>query len=361
MINNMKTALVTGGCGFVGRHVTLKLLSEGYRVWMVDDLSTGRSPQTWIPGADKWEELAPSVTVSLPDRAVTFIQTDVRNFFRQAVESDGGRTFEGIDLMPETFDKAFHFAAVVGGRTKIEGDPLAVALDLAIDAEFFSWAVKARPEKILFASSSAAYPINLQGEEGAIALKESDVDFEGTLGVPDMTYGWSKLTGEFLSRIAAKSYGLSIACVRPFSGYGEDQEPEYPIPAIAGRAARQEDPLTIWGSGHQGRDFVHIDDCVDAMFLAIEKISDGSAVNIGSGRLTTFLEVAKTYAHLAGYSPEIVALADKPTGVHARYADIQLSRELLGWEPRISLEEGLGRVLAKAIENEKTVGVSLPV
>ncbi|MCH7744845.1 MAG: NAD(P)-dependent oxidoreductase [Chloroflexi bacterium] len=261
-------ALVTGGCGFVGRHVTLRLLADGYDVWIVDDESTGRDPRNWMVGAGSWEELGQNILRYNDETSVTYIRADVRDFFRQITASDNPTLYAGLEIMPERFDRAFHFAAVVGGRVKIEGDPLSVALDLAIDAEFFSWAVKARPGQILYASSSAAYPTDLQGEEYAIALKESSINFDGTLGVPDMTYGWSKLTGEYLSRIAASSYGLSIACVRPFSGYGEDQEPDYPIPAIAGRAANREEPLTIWGSGNQGRDFVHIDDCVDAMFLA---------------------------------------------------------------------------------------------
>jgi len=79
------------------------------------------------------------------------------------------------------------------------------------------------------------------------------IDFtSGELGQPDMTYGWSKLTGEYLSCLAAKQYGVHIACVRPFSGYGEDQDLSYPVPAIAYRVARGDDPVAVWGTGEQG-------------------------------------------------------------------------------------------------------------
>jgi nucleoside-diphosphate-sugar epimerase len=134
--------------------------------------------------------------------------------------------------------------------------------------------------------------------------------------------------------------------VRPFSGYGEEQDTTYPVPAIAARAAAREDPLVVWGSGRQSRDFVHIDDCIRAMRRAIEVIEDGSGVNIGSGSPTSFLEVAATYARLAGYEPEIKGTGEGPVGVHARFADVRESRRRLGWEPTISLDEGLGRVLA---------------
>jgi nucleoside-diphosphate-sugar epimerase len=163
-----------------------------------------------------------------------------------------------------------------------------------------------------------------------------------------MTYGCSKLTGEYLAQIAARYYGLHVACVRPFSGYGEDQDLTYPVPAIASRAAAHQNPLFVWGSGLQGRDFVHIDDCVDAMMLALEHISDGSAVNIGTGKIHNFIEVAQIFAHLAGYDPEIKPLEDKPEGVYSRYADITLIKEKLVWTPRISIEEGFSRVLKAA-------------
>ena len=169
------------------------------------------------------------------------------------VEYDGGRVIrarrrEGLflrshgvlgTLKPPVFGDVYHFAAIVGGRMVIDGNPLAVALDLALDAAVqLGGAGKARPVAVRV--SSAAYPVDLQGKDGAVALKESDIQFGGRLGQPDMTYGWSKLTGEYLARIAHQHYGLHTACVRPFSGYGEEQDLTYPVPSIALRAAKRE-------------------------------------------------------------------------------------------------------------------------
>ena len=117
----------------------------------------------------------------------------------------------------------------------------------------------------------------------AIALSESDIDFK-KMGQPDMTYGWTKLTGEYLASIAASHYGVSVTCIRPFSGYGEDQDLSYPVPAIARRAALLENPFEVWGSGKQGRDFVHIEDVMDCTLLAMDHITDGRAINIESRR-----------------------------------------------------------------------------
>jgi len=226
-----------------------------------------------------------------------------------------------------------------------------VALDLAIDSEFFYWICRYKPERAMFPSSSAAYPVDMQTEDKVIALKESDIDFSKNLGKPDMTYGWSKLTGEYLAQIAAKYYGISVACVRPFSGYGEDQDLTYPVPAIAARAAAKEDPFEVWGSGKQGRDFVHIDDCIDVILMALENISDGSAINIGMGKLTSFLEIIDLFCEFAGYKPEIKPLLDKPVGVHARHSDMSYVKEKFGWEPKISIREGMKRVYDQAVKN----------
>lgn len=327
--------------------MTNRMLQEGREVWLVDDLSIGIHPEEW---------LGPSFVIS--DHRIDRRGGEVFEYTRDDgvkvsfVHSDVRRMFEGtladFVLQEPDFGDVFHLAAVVGGRANIDGNPLAVAMDLALDAGFFNWAVRKRPERILYASSSAAYPIDLQTEDEHKPLQESEINFGGRLGQPDMTYGWAKLTGEYLGKLAAEHYGLHVASIRPFSGYGEDQDTTYPIPAIAARTAAREEPLVIWGSGDHGRDFVHIDDCIEAMLRTLEKISDGSAVNIGSGRFTSFKEVAALFAKIAGYEPEIKPLVDKPVGVHHRYADPAHMRALLGWEPSITIEQGFARVFAAA-------------
>jgi nucleoside-diphosphate-sugar epimerase len=323
--------------------MTRRLLHEGYSIWIVDDLSIGLHCDEWLPGAEDREEVTDGV-VKYGTGRVVFVHGDARDFF-------SGRMDLG-DLSEPPFGDVFHFAAVVGGRLVIDGYPLAVAIDLALDALCFNWAVNKKPDRLLYASSSAAYPVDLQGEDGAVALKEADIEFGGRLGQPDMTYGWSKLTGEYLARIAHEHYGLHAACVRPFSGYGEEQDLTYPVPSIALRAAKRETPLTVWGSGLQGRDFVHIDDCIEAALRTLANVNDGSAVNIGSGTLTNFREVAALFAKLEGYETEIAPLEDKPVGVHSRYADITHMRQTLKWQPAISIEEGFGRVLRVAHERK---------
>ena len=321
--------------------------STNDRVLFIDDLSVGIHPEKWI--GQELKRKTGNIEIYGEDERLIFMQGDFRDFLRK-ITSDQHYIKKEYDLDITSFGDVFHFAAIVGGRAKIDGDPMMVALDLSIDAEFFYWVCRQKPERVLYPSSSAAYPVNLQTDTNAIALSESDIDFTN-MGQPDMTYGWSKLTGEYLAHIAAKYYGLHVTCIRPFSGYGEDQDLTYPIPAIAARAANKENPFEVWGSGKQGRDFVHIDDVLDCTLLAMDHISDGSAINIGMGKLTSFLEIIDVFTSFAGYKPDIKPLLDKPVGVHSRYCNMDFVKDKLGWEAKISVEEGMRRVYERHLQN----------
>ncbi|MGY6562421.1 MAG: NAD-dependent epimerase/dehydratase family protein [Luteibaculaceae bacterium] len=344
----MKAHLVSGGCGFVGRNMVKRLAKDPQNfVVFIDDLSVGTAPSTWLN--EPLLEKVGNVERYGEQKNLVFIHEDFRESLR-LLNKNNGSFAKKYALPTEIFDGIFHFAAIVGGRSKIDGDPMMVALDLSIDAEFFYWICRTKQGKVLYPSSSAAYPVNLQTENNTLQLKESDIDFNN-MGAPDMTYGWSKLTGEYLAKIAAQHYGAHITCIRPFSGYGEDQDLSYPIPAIAKRAAGKENPFEVWGSGKQGRDFVHIDDVLDCSLLAMEHISDGSAINIGMGKLSSFLEIIEIFTDFAGYKPTIKPLLDKPVGVHSRFCDMTNVKETLGWEAKISLREGLRRVYEAQLKN----------
>ena len=230
---------------------------------------------------------------------------------------------------------------MVGGRATIEGAPLSVAVDLAIDAEMFQWALRTRPRKVVYFSSSAAYPVHLQTGDPPRRLAEGDIDLDD-LRSPDMTYGLSKLVGEVQAR-HARAAGLDVLVVRPFSGFGEDQSLDYPWPSFAERARRRDAPFEIWGDGQQVRDWVHIDDVVGATMAAVEQDVPGP-VNIGTGRPTAFDELAEMFCQEAGYSPEIKHLPAAPSGVRYRVADVSWMN--IFYELQVTLEEGIRRALA---------------
>ncbi|MCC7278858.1 MAG: NAD-dependent epimerase/dehydratase family protein [Chromatiaceae bacterium] len=318
----MRKILVTGGAGFVGRRFCRRLLEVGDEVHCVDPIAPdtgGIDPET---GAG-WPLFEPRDFSNF-----RFYREDCRPWFREHGDTD--------------FDYAFHLAAMVGGRAMIENRPLAVADDLAIDAGYWQWAEAARPAKTVCFSSSAAYPIDLQRQEGYRLLREDDISFDARIGMPDMTYGWAKLTCEYLARLAFEKHGLKSVCYRPFSGYGEDQDDTYPFPSIIKRAmaAVGSPTLTVWGTGDQMRDFIHIEDCVDGVLTTMDKINDGDALNLSTGIYTSFRQFAGMAAEACGYTPEVVGLSNKPTGVFARGGAIT-KQAAFGFEAAIAIEEGI--------------------
>ena len=196
-----------------------------------------------------------------------------------------------------------------------------VGENLDLDMKFFDWCRVTNPHKIVYFSSSAAYPINLQTENNKIKLSEDMIDFENfNICVPDMTYGWAKLTGEFLAHLSRQKYNLDIKCFRPFSGYGKDQDLTYPFPSILKRVMHKELPLTLWSNSV--RDFVHIDDVISyvmKMLYAPHK----HTYNIGTGVETSFKELAEIMWQVVHNEPlpEIKILDNKPKGVYYRVSE----------------------------------------
>jgi nucleoside-diphosphate-sugar epimerase len=322
----MRKALVTGGAGFVGRHLIKRLLDEGYEVHCVDNLMQGTGaidPRN----TEQWPLFSP-----YDYQNFHFYYEDCRNYFHRVKDDD--------------FDYAFHLAAVVGGRWMIENRPLAVADDLSIDSQYWQWAVETMPQKTICFSSSAAYPISLQRREDFVLLKEEMICFERDLGVPDMSYGWAKLTHEFLAKLAYEKYGIKSVSYRPFSGYGEDQDDSYPFTGICKRALSLVDKstLNVWGDGNQMRDFIHIDDCIQGIISTMDKIDNGDALNLSTGVFTSFKTLAAMIAKECGYNPEVRGMSDKPTGVFARAGDTTKQKEY-GFSHKISLEAGICRAI----------------
>lgn len=314
----MKLALVTGHAGFIGRHITAALVKDGYYVRGVD-------LQAFDGGC-----------------GTDSIDMDAREYFR---EDDGSWV---------RYDIVVHAAAIVGGRAKIDGDPLALAVNLELDAALFQWAARTRPGRVVYLSSSAVYPVAVQ--RGDVCgwplerlhmldprhLREDDVDLKAP-GLPDQLYGWCKLTGERLAALA-RAEGIPVTVVRPFSGYGEDQSDDYPFAAMAARTRRRDDPFEIWGSGEQVRDWIHVDDICAAILTMVREGISGP-VNLGTGRPVSMRELAGMFAAAAGYAPEFKTLPEKPAGVAYRVADVTRMSEFC--TPAVSLEEGVARAIGR--------------
>lgn len=305
-------ALVTGASGFIGRHVFAALKDAGWDVHGID-IAPGHSD---------------------------VLDCDARQFF-MAAES--------------RYDLAVHAAAVEPHRSAIDTSPLTVGAGcLELDAALFRWAARTKPGRVIYLSSSAAYPVELQSRPNLEAkafwerattgrhcsLYESDIDLYAPK-LPDAMYGHLKLMGERLAD-AYQRQGGAVTVVRPFSGYGEDQDARFPFGAFRDRARRRDDPFEVWGDGTQVRDWIHVSDVVGAILAAYENNVDGP-VNLCTGRPTSFNDLARMFAVEAGYEPEIKHLTDAPRGVAYRVGDPTLLNTF--YQPKVSVEEGIRRAL----------------
>lgn len=296
----MSRALITGCSGFVGRHV-------------VDHLD--------LMGWD-------TVGIDIVDG------NDAVDYFRVSREAP-------IEYRAH-YDLVVHAAASSPHRAAIDAEPQHMARNLLLDSAMFDWAVRTSQGRVIYLSSSAVYPIEYQAP-GALhePLYEHMVDL-ADCQEPDSVYGWTKLTGERMAAEARRA-GLPVTVVRPFSGYGTDQSADFPFRAILDRVIRREDPLTVWGSGLQVRDWIHIDDVVGGM-LAVAESGVTEPVNLCTGVGTSMVGLAQLAAQIAGYEPSgVEARQDKPAGVHYRVGDTARLRQF--YTPKVTLEQGVVRAL----------------
>lgn len=298
--------LVTGSAGFVGRHLVAALESRGDHVMLCDP----KHDHSW--------------------------SGDCRELFEDS----------------ETrYDLVFHCAAEVGGRVGIDENAAHLgAVNLQLDGALWEWALRTRPGRVVYFSSAAVYPTYLQ-DRPSDGLHESWANPDAQ-GSPDESYGWAKLTGELMADRVRKA-GVPVTVVRPFSMYGTDQdESEYPFPAFARRAARGDDPFVVWGDGTQVRDWLHIDDAVEAIFALVDAGVDGP-VNLCTGIGTSMDHLAclamacadtgdPQYA-ITDLGSRIRHLIDKPEGVRYRVGDPSLLNQ--HFTPRITVEEGMRRAV----------------
>ena len=290
----MRRALVTGSSGFVGRHMLDALDRSGWATAGID-ISHGYD-------------------------AVGYFRTQSAHW-----------------------DLVVHAAASAPHRAAIDSEPKHMARNLQLDAAMFDWAVRTGQERVLYLSSSAAYPMNVQTGPGWGRLHEDIIDLDDARE-PDAVYGWTKLTGERLAAEARRT-GLPVTVVRPFSGYGEDQSEDFPFRALVERARRREDPFVIWGDGNQVRDWIHIDDVV-AGSLAVVESGTEDPVNLCTGSGWSMAELAHIACDQVGYRPHFDYLTDRPAGVAYRVGDPTRLHRLYG--PEVTLPEGIARALLRA-------------
>lgn len=300
----MQKCLVTGGAGFIGSNLVERLVGEPLQVRVLDNLSSG-----FLENLEPFREY------------IDFKEGDVRDL----------GTLE--EVMSDV-EVVFHQAAVVSVPQSVE-DPIETAMvnDLGT-LNVLEAARHSGVTRVVFASSCAVY-----GDLAQLPKKE-DMDTK-----PLSPYAATKLHGEIYAQLYGDLYGLETVCLRYFNVYGPRQDPTSPYSGVISifmdKAVQGEVP-TIYGDGEQYRDFVYVADVVQANLLAAyrENIS-GAVINVGTGNLVTVNSLWKEIAQRAGVQGEPERAPLRPGDIRESVADISRARELLGYEPRYSLEEGL--------------------
>jgi len=196
-------------------------------------------------------------------------------------------------------------------------------------------------------------------EGSTYLLKEKDADpFERDKAFADLEYGWAKLMGEMALKAYHRQNGMKTSSVRIFTAYGPRENETHAIIALIAKAFVKMDPYEIWGTGEQDRNFTYVQDIVDAMMLAAEKIEDGSPINAGREDRITINQTAELIFDLIGWEPkEIYHDLSKPTGVSSRAADLTNARKILGWVPKVSYTEGFEKTINWYLENHNVKNV----
>ena len=319
-----KKVLVTGGAGFIGSHLVDELLQKGAEVRVVDDLSRGS-----LRNIEHCRE------------RIEFVKGDL-TYRKTAIE------------VTEDCDVCFHLAAVVGGVEYMTTHPAEIYKSMLINYNVIDACRKKDVDRFLYTSSACTYPVNLQVDETQPPLREDDVLKCGAM--PDSDYGWVKLLGEIQCQAYHEAYGLKTIIVRPFNPYGPrecfDPEHSHVIPALTRKAVLRENPFYVWGDGGQTRAFTYITDLVEGMILAIENAPYADPINLSESNYVSVRDLAELILKLTGYDALIIWDKTKPQGVRTRKSDMTKAYSILGWRPKVCLEEGLKKTIDWFVKNE---------
>ena len=305
----MARIVVTGAGGFIGSHLVSYLKRAGH----------------WVRGVDlKYPEFATT-------DADEFLLLDLRN------AEEAQKAFAGMD-------EAYALAADMGGMGFISCHHAEILRNNAlINIHSLDAAKDQGVKKYLFTSSACIYPEFLQEDANVTPLKESDA----YPALPQDAYGWEKLITERLCQHYAEEYGLDVRVVRfhnifgPLGTWegGREKAPAAMCRKVAEAKLTDGTTIDIWGDGEQTRSFCYIDDCVEGLYRLMQS-GFQEPLNLGQDRLISINELVDIISAAAGVTLEKKHI-EGPQGVRGRNSDNTLLREVLGWEPQISLEDGL--------------------
>ena len=311
----MKTYLITGGAGFIGSTIAQKLLENGERVVVVDNFNDFYDPQL------KKENIKPF----LENQNFEVYEVDIRDV-------------KGLSKIfnENKIDIVIHLAAMAGVRPSIENPMLYQDVNGMGTQNVLEQAKLHNIKKLVMASSSSVY-----GNCKEVPFREDMiVDFAIS------PYAATKKANEVMAHVYHKLYGMNIIMLRFFTVYGPKQRPDLAINKFT-RMMMNGEEITMYGDGTTSRDYTYVDDIVDGVIRACGYVDANEDVyeiiNLGSNNPISLKDMIATIGKVLGVEPKIRQMPMQPGDVDRTYADISKARRLLGYEPKMTFEEGIRR------------------
>jgi len=304
----MAKVLVTGGAGFIGSHVSEKLIARGDEVLVLDNFNDFYDPAIKRANAAALE-------------GARIVTGDIRDEALVAKLFTAGR-----------FDAVVHLAAMAGVRPSLQ-DPLHYAdVNVRGTLILLEELRKSPGTKLLFASSSSVY-----GSNEKVPFREDD-----DIHKPVSPYAATKRAGELLAYTHHHLYAIPTTCLRFFTVYGPRQRPEMAIHKFVDAIERGK-PIPFYGDGSTRRDYTYIDDIVDGVVRALDQCEGYEIYNLGESQTTSLEELVRLIGEVTGKRPVLDRQAMQPGDVLVTYADVSKARARLGYDPTTPVREGIRR------------------
>ncbi|MBM4026415.1 MAG: NAD-dependent epimerase/dehydratase family protein [Planctomycetes bacterium] len=306
-------AVVTGAAGFIGSHLTERLLRDGWAVTGVDNFDGFYDPQV------KRDNLA----ACLSHPHFRLLEADIRD--KTAMEA----------ALPDDTDVIVHLAARAGVRPSILEPVLYMDVNINGTVALLEIARQRHIGRFVFASSSSVY-----GNNEKVPFSETDnVDY------PISPYAATKKAGELICHTYHHLYGLAINCLRFFTVYGPRQRPDLAIHKFA-RLIEAGKPIPVFGDGTMMRDFTYIDDIINGVVAAMDRCTDYQIYNLGESQPISVTDLITELAHALGKPATRQYLPPQPGDVERTYADIAKAETQLDYQPSTHIRTGLARFVA---------------
>lgn len=303
--------LVTGGAGFIGSNLCERLLVEGHKVWAFDDLNDFYFPARKEQNLKELRKAA----------AFEFVKGDLRD--RSAVEE----LFASAQ-----FDQVIHLAARAGVRPSLEEPALYQEVNVVGTTHLLEAARARKVRKVTIASSSSVYGVNSK-----VPFSENDPIFH-----PISPYACSKLACESLGHVYHHVYGMDIVMLRFFTVYGPRQRPDLAIYKFAGLIEAGK-PIPVFGDGSTARDYTFVTDTLDGIVASTRKEFGYEVFNLGESECVTLSRMIELLENALGKKAIIERQPMQPGDVPLTFADISKAERMLGYHPRVKIEEGITR------------------